>query len=103
MAAYFVYRSPYDALLGKHVCRLPDETVLAWFQRNWACAGTSEDEDEQHMRASAWLRDELETNAYGLFSIFAAAARATLPCPRSEPELFDLLREHLHVEGDKTE
>src|SRR4051812_46390281 len=31
----FVYRSPYEGPLGKHVQRLPDETVLAWFQRGW--------------------------------------------------------------------
>ena len=103
MSAWFTYRSPYDALLGKHVRRLPDDSVLAWFQRNWNCAGKSEDEDEQHARAGDWLRDELETDPYGLSSIFTRAARDKIPAPTTEEELFGLLREHLYVEGDKDE
>jgi hypothetical protein len=101
MPAFFAYRSPYDSLLGKHVCRLEADTVLGWFQQAWGCAGTSEDEDEQYLRAESWLRDALGTSPYGLSSIFTAARRDRLAWPRSEAELFELLREHLYVEGDK--
>lgn len=35
---WFVYRSMYEGLAGKRVRRLPDATVVAWFQRMWAVA-----------------------------------------------------------------
>jgi hypothetical protein len=103
MTAYLVYRSPYDSPLGKHVARLPDDTVLAWFQRCWGCAGTSQDEDARHLRAEAWLRDELGAEVYGLSSIFTRAVVYRLPCPGSERQLFTLLRKHLYIEGDQKE
>jgi hypothetical protein len=103
MPAFFAYRSPYDSPLGKHACRLSTDSVLEWFRRNWACAGTSASEDEQHQRAEAWLRDELDCDPYGLTSLFTAAARDGLAPPRSEADLFELLQEHLYVEGDKQE
>src|SRR5262249_8208540 len=95
--AYLVYRSPYDSPLGKHVVPLPDDTLLAWFQRCWDCAGTQAD----HERAEAWLRDELGAHVYGLSSIFTAAAEDHLRRPRSERQLFTLLRKHLYIEGDR--
>jgi hypothetical protein len=101
MPTYFVYRSPYDSLLGKHVWRADHGTIVDWFRRSWDCGGTSADEDEQDLRAVAWLRDELGTCPYGLSSIFTAAGRERLPPPSSEEELFASLREHLYVEGDK--
>jgi hypothetical protein len=101
MAAYFCYRSPYDSLLGRHLQPLPDETVLAWFQRNWDCAGNSKDEDDWHARSSDWLQSELDCDPYGLSSIFSAARREKLSCPRSDAKLFSLLREYLYVESDR--
>jgi hypothetical protein len=79
MPAFFAYRSP------------------------WGCAGTSADEDEQHRRAEAQLRDELGCHPYGLSSLFTVAAREGLLPPRSEADLFALLYEYLYVEGDKRE
>jgi hypothetical protein len=101
MAAYFCYRSPYDSLLGRHLQPLPDETVLAWFQRNWTCAGHSEYEDDWHSRSSDWLQSELGCDPYGLSSIFSAVRSNKLRCPRSEKQLFTLLRKHLYVEYDR--
>src|SRR5688572_29750229 len=78
---YFVYRSHYEGPLSKHVIRLPDRTVLGWFQRGWA---TDADPD-------AWV--------YGLDSIFEAAREKRLPRPETIEQLRALLREHLYVEG----
>src|SRR5687768_9741294 len=35
MPVHFVYRSPYEGPTGKFVKHFPDDTVLAWFQRQW--------------------------------------------------------------------
>jgi hypothetical protein len=36
MAITFVYRSPYENPTGRYVKRLPDDSILAWFQRVWS-------------------------------------------------------------------
>src|SRR5262245_9873774 len=103
MPAWFVYRSPYDSPLGKHVRRLPDDSLLAWFRRLWGCAGSGADEDEQHAQACDAIAADLGTDPYGLASIFTAAVQHKLPPPDTEEELFGLLRDHLYVEGDLDE
>lgn len=85
---YFVYRSHYEGTLSKWVCQLPDETVLAWFRRGWAC------EDPR-----TWVEAELGVDVYGLDSIFDEARKLNLPRPETTSELRTLLHEHLYVEG----
>jgi hypothetical protein len=87
---YFVYRSPYEGPLSQRLRRLPDSTVLSWFQRNWHVA----DPDEL-------LENELGGDVYGLSSIFESVAEHHLAVPRSTSELRDALHEHLYVEGDE--
>jgi hypothetical protein len=89
-AVYFVYRSHYEGQLSKQVRQLPDETVLAWFRRGWAC------EDPE-----TWVETELGGDVYGLDSIFETAQEEDLPRPKTTGELRALLHEHLYVEGDE--
>ncbi|WP_328474922.1 hypothetical protein OHA21_16530 [Actinoplanes sp. NBC_00393] len=86
----FVYRSPCEGLLGKHVRWLPDATVLDWFRRGWTEASAD---------PGAWVQAELGADVYGLDSIFEEAAQRSLPSPGSMPELRKLLQAHLYVEG----
>jgi hypothetical protein len=85
----FVYRSPYEGVLGKHVRWLPDATVLDWFRRAW---------DEAAADPDAWLLAELGVEVYGLDSVFEAAAEHRLLKPDSTKRLRKLLNEHLYVE-----
>jgi hypothetical protein len=87
---WFVYRSPHHGVLGKHVRRLPDASVLDWFRRAW---------DEAAPDPDAWLRTELGADVYGLNSIFEEAASRPLPKPQTMAELRKLLKRHLYVEG----
>ncbi|MEO3821204.1 hypothetical protein [Plantactinospora sp. B24E8] len=87
----FVYRSPYEGVLGKHVRWLPDATVLDWFRRAWKEAAADPD---------TWLRNELGVDVYGLDSIFRAATEHDLPEPTSTEHLRELLEQHLYVEGE---
>jgi hypothetical protein len=84
---YFVHRSAYDGLLSKRVIRLPDLTVLAWFQRVWNRPAPRE-----------WIPAELG-RVYGFATIFEAVHEHDLPRPRTIDELRALLHEHLYVEG----
>lgn len=84
---YFVYRSHYEGPLSKLVRRLPDETVLAWFQRGWASG------------SETWVEDELGVDVYGLDSIFSKVRELDLPRPETTAQLRTLLHEHLYVEG----
>ncbi|MBW6435889.1 hypothetical protein KZ829_19290 [Actinoplanes hulinensis] len=86
----FVYRSPYEGLLGKHVRWLPDATVLDWFRRGWTEALSDPD---------AWVKAELGADVYGLDSIFEEARERSLPSPASMSELRKVLKKHLYVEG----
>ncbi|MFF5218551.1 hypothetical protein [Micromonospora sp. NPDC000442] len=76
--------------LSKRVRRLPDETVLSWFQRGWDC-----DDPE------SWVENELGGDVYGFDSIFEAARKHVLSWAATTSELRELLREHLYVEGDE--
>ena len=86
----FVYRSPYEGVLGKHVRWLPDDTVLDWFRRGW---------DEAADDPDAWLQAELGADVYGLTSVFEDAAALGLPKPDSVRQLRKVLKRHLYVEG----
>jgi hypothetical protein len=85
---YFVYRSHYEGPLSQRLQRLPDQTVLAWFQRGWGSADPYD-----------WVEEELGGYVYGLSSIFRAAGEKNLPRPQTTAELRALLHEHLYVEG----
>jgi hypothetical protein len=87
----FVYRSPYEGLLSKHVRQLSDATGLDWFRRGW---------DEARPDPEAWVERELGVDAYGLDSIFEKAVKHNLPKPATWLELESLLREYLYVEGE---
>ncbi|HEX6686686.1 MAG TPA: hypothetical protein VF062_28190 [Candidatus Limnocylindrales bacterium] len=88
MPVYFVYRSHYEGPLGKLVRRLPDKTVLDWFNRGW----TAPDPD-------AFIKAELGADPYGLHTIFDKALEDELPPPQTTGQLRSLLSEHLYVEG----
>ncbi len=60
---YFVYRTHYEGPLSKRIRRLPDRSVLAWFQRGWQATAKGEDYE-------AWIEAELGGGVYGLDSIF---------------------------------
>ncbi|MEU4164623.1 hypothetical protein [Actinoplanes sp. NPDC026670] len=90
---WFVYRSPYHGVLGKHVRRLPDASVLDWFRRGWAEAAPDPD---------AWIQAELGADVYGLHTIFDEVDCQSLPKPSSMAELRRHLKKHLYVEGKVT-
>lgn len=91
--AWFVYRSPYHGVLGKHVRRLPDATVLDWFRRGWVESAPDPD---------AWIEAELGVEVYGLHTIFDEVGCQSLPAPATMAELRRLLKKHLYVEGKVT-
>lgn len=92
---HFVYRSQRDGPLARRVVRLPDASVLAWFQRGWR-----EAEDP-----AAWVAAECGGPVAALDSVLVEARRRSLPCPASEAELGQLLGAHLYfpIEGCPTE
>jgi hypothetical protein len=115
--SWFAYRSPYEGPSPVLVRRLPDRTPLAWFRRVWAAtadADTGRIGDE--VQALRWvgrhLAAELGADVYGLAFLFLAASRSD-PAPAWDrdgplpaagwPELRDLLRRYLYVEGDPAE
>lgn len=113
--SWFVYRSPYEGPSPALVRRLPDRTPLAWFRRVWAATADSDRIDDE-AGAYHWvdrhLAAELGADVYGLDSFFAAG-HWNDPAPDWDrqgplaaagwPELRDLLRRHLYVEGDPEE
>ena len=82
---FFVYRSHYNGPLSKHVQRLPDDCVLAWFRR-----GRHADEPDE------WAAAEPRAQVYGLTSIFETDVAAL---PESTAQLREVLHGHLYVEG----
>lgn len=88
---HFVYRSHYEGPLSRRIRPVPDNTVLAWFQRGWNC-------DDPR----SWVKSELGGHVYGLSSIFTKAASRDLPVPGTTDELRELLHRHLYVEGDES-
>jgi hypothetical protein len=100
--SWFVYRSLYEGMAGKRVRRLPDTTVLAWFQRMWAAtAGVVDiDTDDQWAWAEARIAAELGGEVYGLSSVFVTARERGLVMPTSWQELRELLQQALYVEHE---
>ncbi len=93
MSVYFVYRSHYEGPSGKHVQKLPGDSVLDWFKSVWNDAKNAPD-------AAAWVKSTLGGDVYGLASIFEAAREESLKPPRTDEELEESLFGHLHVEGN---
>lgn len=93
MSVYFVYRSHYEGPSGKHVQRLPGDSVLGWFQDVW-------DRAKQAPDVSQWAWAELGCDVYGFASLFEAAQEADLRPPTTDRELEAYLAEHLYIEGE---
>lgn len=93
MPITFVYRSHYAGILGKHVKRFDDASVLAWFQRVWKLAAGAKSPDKA-------LAKELGVHVYGFGSLFEAAKENDLPPPGSVDELTEHVDEHLYLEGE---
>jgi hypothetical protein len=115
--SWFVYRSPYEGPSPVLVRRLPDPTPLAWFGRVWAATADADTgrigDDVQALRwVDQHLAAELGADVYGLAFAFLAASRSD-PAPAWDrdgplpaatwPELRNLLRRYLYVEGDPAE
>jgi hypothetical protein len=101
--SWFVYRSPYEGPSGKRVWRLPDRSVLGWFQRLWAAtADVVEIEDEAHAHdwVDAQLGPDLGGPVYGLTSVFVDGHQHGLPAPATWQELRALVQAHLYVEDE---
>lgn len=90
MAVYFVYRSHYNTPALNHLRRFEDESVLAWFRRNWKAV--------PDRGASAHVQKLFGCRVYGFRSLFNAIAEHSLPAPPSDAALRRLLDEHLYVE-----
>jgi hypothetical protein len=94
-SAWFVYRSPYEGLSGKRVRRLPDATVLAWFQRLWTAAVVDiEDEGDAYDWVDGQLRSDLGGDVYVLASVFVQGHDAGIPASSTWRELGAVLGEH---------
>jgi hypothetical protein len=72
---------------------LEADSVLGWFQAVWERAKQAPDAEE-------WVKDELGCDVYGLYSIFEAAQKLSLPAPASDRTLRTYLDEHLYTEGE---
>lgn len=91
MAITFVYRSPYENLTGRYVKRLPDASILAWFQRVWnSQAGHAEDDLSERL---------LGQHMYGFDSLFDAIKQHGLAVPSDQRELEQQLKTHLYAQG----
>lgn len=110
---WFIYRTPYEGPTGSRVWRLPDRTILGWFQRVW---GATADEDHFDGESDAYLwvtqhlAAELGGDVYGLDSLFITDPDRAKdpgrdrhgPLPASTwQELGELLDRDLYVEGDR--
>jgi uncharacterized protein (TIGR02996 family) len=94
MAVHFVYRCPYAGPSGKHVAHFPDDTVLSWFQRNWAALRAG-DTDAVYPRVDRLMGIAV----YGLGSLWERAIEHDLPPPASDRQLRQYLDNYLYVEG----
>ena len=93
MSVYFVYRSHYEGPAGKHVQKLPGDSVLDWFKTVWNEAKKAPDVGE-------WANSTLGCDVYGFASIFEAAREESLKPPSTDAKLEEDLSEHLYVEGE---
>jgi hypothetical protein len=93
VSVYFVYRSHYEGPSGKHVRKLPGNSILDWFKSVWNDAKKAPD-------VEAWVNSTLGSDVYGFASIFEAAREESLRPPRTDDKLEEYLSEHLYVEGE---
>jgi uncharacterized protein (TIGR02996 family) len=92
MAVYFVYRSHYNTPALNHLRRFSDDSVLAWFQRNWKAVPDP--------GASDHVKKLFGCSVYGFRSLFNAIAENSLPAPASDAALKRMLDSHLYAEGE---
>ena len=88
---WFVYIHPEqdgDPTWRKRVVRLPDSSVLAFFQRLLRDAPRGDASFE-------WIQSELGGSVYGLWSLIDARDHGAIAPPTNEVELHRLLHEHL--------
>jgi hypothetical protein len=100
---WFVYRSLYEGLAGKRIRRLPDPTVLGWFQRMWAATAAVagiDDEWDAYQFVRQQISAELGGEVYGLDSVFVQARDRDLHRPVSWEDLCFLLETALYVEHE---
>ena len=93
---WFVYIHPEqdgDPTWRKRVVRLPDSSVLAFFQRLLRDAPRGDASFE-------WIQSELGGSVYGLWSLIDARDHGAIAPPTNEVELHRLLHEHLYTEGE---
>jgi uncharacterized protein (TIGR02996 family) len=96
MPVWFVYRSFDVAPTGKHLRRFDDDTVLGWFQRNWAYLAVADQEE-----ADRRLEEVVGCDGWFLWNPFHAAAVNGVPMPRTDAELLELLRGYVEeMAGD---
>ena len=89
MAVTFVVRTPYDVPSGRFIKRFKDQTVLGWLQRVW---------DSKHDAASL-----LGGNFYGGFGhLLDARLSESLPMPRSNKHVIELLKGHSYYTHTRT-
>jgi hypothetical protein len=87
MSVYFVYRSFDRGPTGKYLKQFDDDTVLAWFQRNWDHVAIA-DRDESDRR----LEEAVGCEGWFLWNPFHAAAEDGVPIPQNFQELLTRLR-----------
>jgi uncharacterized protein (TIGR02996 family) len=93
MPIWFVYRSPYDGPMSKHVKRLDGaDTLLDWFCSIWEAIP---DRDE----ASTHARDLLGTDVYCFGYFFVRIAEENLSPPTSVEELHEAVENTFYI-GD---
>lgn len=90
---WFVYRSHYEGPLSRHIKRLDDPSVLAWFGRLMRDAREAKEPHDIYQK-------ELGCSVYGLGTIFEAAKENSLKAPQNTEHLQRLLKKHLYVEGE---
>jgi hypothetical protein len=91
----------YEPPAGKRIRRLPDASVLGWFQRMWTATAAVVDADDEwqaYQFVRQQLRAELGGEVDGLDSVFVAARQQGLDMPGSWQELRALLEAALAVE-----
>jgi uncharacterized protein (TIGR02996 family) len=93
MTVHFVYRSHYHGPTGLYVKRFDEPSILDWFRNRWR--GVRYDAG-----AHRYAEELLGTHIYGFASLVDRIAEHSLPPPRSNPALREVLEEHLYVEGE---
>lgn len=103
MAVHFVYRSAYETPLGRRIVQFPDESLRAWFHRNWVTADdlpgyTTDFSQEWLCRAADHTERMLGGSVYGFHAIWAAMLELPQP-PESEDDMVTWLDGIAYPEG----